>query len=130
MFALLKRNLFIIIIFIITLSLAFITFLTFIDKSFIELNDKNLQLLLFINLILLLVFFIIIFAEVKNSLKNDINISIYNLMGQQVSVLHNGQVSSGYNYFTWDASNFSSGVYLIRTSGTNFKNTQKLMLIK
>ena len=64
------------------------------------------------------------------SVQNDINISIYNLMGQQVSVLHNGQVSSGYNYFTWDASNFSSGVYLIRTSGTNFKNTQKLMLIK
>ena len=39
MFALLKRNLFIICIFILTISLAFITFLTFIDKSFIKLND-------------------------------------------------------------------------------------------
>ena len=75
MFEFIKKNIFIILIFIITLSTGFITFLTFIDKSFIELNDKNLQLLLFINLILLLVFFIIIFVEVKNSLKNDINVS-------------------------------------------------------
>ena len=75
MFEFIKKNIFIILIFIITLSTGFITFLTFIDKSFIELNDKNLQLLLFINLILLLVFFVIIFVEVKNSLKNDINVS-------------------------------------------------------
>ena len=75
MFEFIKKNIFIILIFIITLSTGFITFLTFIDKSFIELNDKNLQLLLFINLILLLVFFVIIFVEVKNSLKNDINVT-------------------------------------------------------
>ena len=75
MFGFIKKNIFIILIFIITLCTGFITFLTFIDKSFIELNDKNLQLLLFTNLILLLVFFIIIFVEVKNSLKNDINIT-------------------------------------------------------
>ena len=75
MFEFIKKNIFIILIFIITLSTGFITFLTFIDKSFIELNDKNLQLLLFINLILLLVFFVIIFVEVKNSLKNDIKVT-------------------------------------------------------
>ncbi len=74
MLALLKRNLFIIIIFIITLSLAFITFLTFIDKSFIQLNDENLQLLLIFNLVLLLVFFVLIFIDIKNSIKNNINV--------------------------------------------------------
>ena len=57
MLALLKRNLFIIIIFIVTLSLAFITFLTFIGKSFIDLNDKNLQNLLIFNFVLLIFFF-------------------------------------------------------------------------
>jgi len=67
-----KKNLIIIIVFIVTLSLAFITFLTFIDKSFIELSDKNLQLLLIVNVILLLTLFIIIFKEIKNSLKIDI----------------------------------------------------------
>ena len=50
MFALLKRNLFIIVIFILTISLAFITFLTFIDKSFIKLNEDNLEILLISNI--------------------------------------------------------------------------------
>ncbi len=74
MFSLLKRNLFIIIIFIFTLSLAFLTFLTFIDKSFIKLNDDNLQLLLIINIVLLLLFFVLIFIDIKNSIKNNINV--------------------------------------------------------
>ena len=68
-----KQNLFIAIIFIITLSLGFVTFLTFIDKSFITLNELNLQILLISNIVLLILFFIIIFLEIKNSLKDDIN---------------------------------------------------------
>ena len=74
MLALLKRNFFIIAIFIITLSLAFITFLTFIGKSFIDLNDNNLQNLLIFNLVLLILFFILIFIDIKNSIKNNINV--------------------------------------------------------
>ena len=74
MLALLKRNLFIIVIFIFTLLLAFITFLTFIGKSFIELNDNNLQYLLILNFALLLVFFVLIFIDIKNSIKNNINV--------------------------------------------------------
>ena len=70
-----KKNIFIAIVFIITLSLAFITFLTFIDKSFIKLNDQNLQLLLIANIVLLLVLFFMIFKEVKNSLKIDVDVS-------------------------------------------------------
>ena len=74
MFALLKRNLFIIIIFIFTLSLGFITFLTFIGKSFINLNDNNLQTLIIFNFVLLIIFFILIFIDIKNSIKNNINV--------------------------------------------------------
>ena len=70
-----KKNIFISIIFLITLSLGFITFLTFIDKSFVELNDKNLQFLLIINIGLLLLLLFMIFKEVKNSLKVDIDVS-------------------------------------------------------
>ena len=68
-----KKNIFIALVFLITLSLGFLTFLTFIDKSFIKLNDTNLQLLLIINIVFLLLFFITIFLEVKNSLKIDID---------------------------------------------------------
>ncbi len=69
-----RKNIFIILIFIITLFLGFLTFLTFIDKSFIELTDENLQYLLVSNILLLLVFFSMIFIEIKNSIKNEIAI--------------------------------------------------------
>tara|TARA_B100000029_G_scaffold75757_1_gene67438 strand:- start:4536 stop:6317 length:1782 start_codon:yes stop_codon:yes gene_type:complete len=74
MLTFLKRNLFIVIVFLITLSVGFLTFLTFINKSFIELTDKNLQYLLISNIILLGIFFGIIFYETKNSLKNNISV--------------------------------------------------------
>ena len=70
-----KKNLFIGLIFLITLSLGFITFLTFIDKSFLKLTDQNLQLLLTGNIVLLLVLFYMIFKEVNASLKIDIDVS-------------------------------------------------------
>ena len=69
-----KRNTFIIIIFFITLILGFITFITFIDKSFISVTDENLKYLLFTDIILLILFFSIIFTETKNSLKQNINV--------------------------------------------------------
>ena len=74
MLVFIKRNLFIIIIFLLTVLLSFITFLTFIDRSFIELNDRNLQLVLISNIIFLFVFFVLIFIDIKNSIKNNINV--------------------------------------------------------
>ena len=74
MFRFIKDNIFIAIIFIVTLSVGFLTFLTFINKSFITLTESNLQYLLLANVLLLIVFFYIIFREIKNSLKNDMNV--------------------------------------------------------
>jgi len=70
-----KKNVFIILVFVITLFSGFLTFLTFIDKSFIELSDQNLQLLLIVNIPLLLLLFYTIFIEVSKSLKIDVGIS-------------------------------------------------------
>jgi two-component system nitrogen regulation sensor histidine kinase NtrY len=70
-----KKNMFIGLIFLITLTLGFVTFLTFIDKSFLKLTDINLQFLLIGNVILLLLLFFMIFKEVNNSLKIDIDVS-------------------------------------------------------
>ena len=56
-----KKNILIIILFFITLFVGFFTFLTFIDKSFIELNENNLQYLLSANIVLLLFFFLFYF---------------------------------------------------------------------
>ena len=70
-----KKNIFIGLIFLITLALAFITFLTFIDKSFLKLTDQNLQYLLGANIALLILLFYMIFKEVNTSLKIDVNVS-------------------------------------------------------
>ena len=69
-----KRNIFILVIFITTLLLGFITFFTFLDKSFVNLNEQNLKILLYVNIIFLILFFILIFKEISNSIKININV--------------------------------------------------------
>ena len=69
-----KRNIFILIIFFTTLLLGFITFFTFLDKSFINLSQQNLKFLLYANIIFLILFFILIFKEISNSIKSNISV--------------------------------------------------------
>ena len=73
MFEFIKKNIYLIFLFIITLSIGFLTFLTFIDKSLIELSSQNLQYLLILNIVLLTLLFIFIFLEIKKAIKNDID---------------------------------------------------------
>lgn len=68
-----KKNIYLIILFIITLSIGFLTFLTFIDKGFIKLTDKNLQYLLILNILLLVSLFVFIFFEIRKAIKTDID---------------------------------------------------------
>ena len=68
-----KKNIYIIFLFIITLSIGFLTFLTFIDKGYIKLSDGNLQFLLVLNIILLFLLFIFIFLEIRKAIRNDID---------------------------------------------------------
>ena len=69
----LKKNIIIIILFLVTLFTGFFTFLTFIDKSFIQLNPTNLQYLLIGNILLIFLLFISVFLEIKKSIKSDID---------------------------------------------------------
>ena len=68
MLSFIKRHIFIILIFIFTLSVTFLTFLTFIGKSFILVSENNLNYLLYLNIGLLVFFFIIIFREISISI--------------------------------------------------------------
>ncbi len=69
-----KRNIFILIIFFTTLLLGFITFFTFLDKSFVNLSQQNLKYLLYTNIIFLILFFVLIFREISSSIKANINV--------------------------------------------------------
>ena len=73
MYDFIKKNIYLIFLFIITLSVGFLTFLTFIDKSYIELSNQNLQFLLIFNIVLLFLLFIFIFLEINKAIKNYID---------------------------------------------------------
>ena len=73
MYDFIKKNIYLIFLFIITLSIGFLTFLTFIDKGFIELSEQNLKFLLVLNIGLLLLLFVFIFLEIRKAIKNDID---------------------------------------------------------
>jgi len=55
------------------LSFGLLTFFTFINESFIQLNDYNLQVLLIIDISLLVLFFSLIFREIYKLLKDKKN---------------------------------------------------------
>ena len=55
---------------------------------------------------------------------------VYNLLGQEVATLvHETKYARSYTVI-WDASSFSSGVYLYRLQAGSFVETKKLILMK
>ena len=60
----------------------------------------------------------------------DVNITVYNILGQQVTTLANGFFSAGSHSLQFDASNLASGTYVYRLQTGNFVQTRKMLLIK
>lgn len=61
---------------------------------------------------------------------SDVNLTIYDVMGRQVSVLMNSRMPQGRHQATFDGSNLSSGVYLVRLQAGNQVRTIRMMLMK
>ena len=61
---------------------------------------------------------------------SDVKVIIYDLLGRQLTELVNNYVEGGSYIVNWDASEFSSGVYLVRMTADDFISTQKVMLVK
>ncbi len=60
----------------------------------------------------------------------DIEISIYNLLGQNVATLLDRPQQAGEHTITWDATDFPSGVYFYRIEAGEFAETRKMVLLK
>ena len=58
------------------------------------------------------------------------SVKVFNLKGEMVGVLMDGMVDANTYTMTWDASNLSSGVYMIRAEAGGQIATQKVMLVK
>jgi aminopeptidase N len=59
-----------------------------------------------------------------------IELSIWNILGEKVTVLLNSNVGSGLNRLKWDASRQASGVYFCVLQTTDGLDVQKLVLMK
>jgi len=64
-----------------------------------------------------------------------VNITIYDMMGRQVSKLVSSQQSAGYKSVQWNATNdagslVSAGLYLYMIQAGDFKQTKKMILLK
>lgn len=57
-------------------------------------------------------------------------LTVYNMLGEEVSVLVNKELQTGNYEVDWDASGFASGVYFYRLSANDYIITKKMMLIK
>ncbi len=60
----------------------------------------------------------------------DVNLSVYNLLGQQVSTLVIGAREAGEHSVSWDTSDFPSGVYFARLSAADHSESIKMVLLK
>ncbi|MBN1406345.1 MAG: T9SS type A sorting domain-containing protein [Calditrichaceae bacterium] len=70
-------------------------------------------------------------VETQNFASQQVELSIYNLLGQKVATLVNTKQPAGDYKVEWDASNIPSGVYFYKLETDNgFSQTKKLMLIK
>jgi len=60
----------------------------------------------------------------------NVSVTIYNIAGQKIDTLHEGFLSAGSHMLTWDASNFSAGVYFYTVTTGDFSKTLKMTLLK
>ena len=60
----------------------------------------------------------------------DVRISIFDMLGREVSVLANEVKQAGNHTYVWNASNLPSGFYFVTMTSNDFHTTQKITLIK
>ena len=59
-----------------------------------------------------------------------VTLKVYNVMGQEVSTLVNGEMNSGRHTVTFSAANLTSGLYFYTVSMGDFSATKKMLLVQ
>lgn len=59
-----------------------------------------------------------------------VKLTVFNVLGQQVAVLQDGEQDAGDHSVQFDAGGFSSGVYFYRLQGGNFTETRRLLVLR
>ncbi|MBD3234392.1 MAG: T9SS type A sorting domain-containing protein [candidate division Zixibacteria bacterium] len=61
---------------------------------------------------------------------SDVKFEIYNIAGQRVATLIDGEVHAGYHTITWDGSHYSSGIYFYKLTAGDKVFTKRMTLLK
>ena len=71
-------------------------------------------------------------TEIAFSLPKDANVRlvIYNVKGEAVKTLVDGQRGPGTHRVTWDARDNASGVYFYKLTTGDFSQTKKMIMLK
>lgn len=71
-------------------------------------------------------------TTIKYSLSEDgfVKLSVYNLLGEEVTTLVNNEQKAGRYEVNFDASKLASGIYMYRLESNNFLSIKKMILLK
>ena len=61
---------------------------------------------------------------------SHVELTIFNILGQEVETLINEDMEAGPQSKTWDAAPYSSGVYFYRILANDFTDTKKMVMLK
>lgn len=62
--------------------------------------------------------------------KAQVSLTVYNILGQQVTTLVNDELSAGEYSVTWDAAKYASGIYFYSLKTGQTRLTKKALLVK
>ena len=61
---------------------------------------------------------------------SQVDLKVYNILGQLVATLVHDQLPAGSHAYTFDATNLASGTYIFRISAGDFSSAKKMVLLK
>ena len=62
--------------------------------------------------------------------RSRITLKVFNVLGQEVATLVNGEVEAGRHQVLWNAAGVPSGVYVCRMNAGHFVETKKMILVR
>jgi len=68
--------------------------------------------------------------EYQLPVTSSVKLEVYNLLGNKVTTLVDGEQQAGYSSVTWDASEVSSGIYFYKLTAGDYTETKRMILVK
>lgn len=60
----------------------------------------------------------------------DVEINVYNILGQKVAEVFRGRLNAGYHKFEFTAKHLTSGIYIYKVKANHFESVKKMTILK